>query len=82
MKASWRSKATDIASGAASHKAVEPSMSLKRKVTVPEGNPRCHERPIAPGISLTRRSQVSEFGAHRADADTNVRLVVGIRIAH
>jgi hypothetical protein len=36
---SWRSKATVIASGASSHRRVEPSISVKRNVTVLDGPP-------------------------------------------
>src|SRR5262245_45116060 len=35
--ASWRAKAMRIMSGCSSHKRVEPSMSVKRKVMVPLG---------------------------------------------
>jgi hypothetical protein len=36
--ASWRTSAEDIASRWCSHRRVEPSMSVKRKVSVPVGN--------------------------------------------
>jgi hypothetical protein len=37
MSSSWRRRAPAMASGSLSHRRVDPSMSLKSSVTVPEG---------------------------------------------
>jgi len=61
--ASWRSRAFRMASGTVSQSLVEPSMSVNRKVTVPDGGPTntaLHRgRPARSGIGLS--------GAGRAD---------------
>jgi hypothetical protein len=50
-----------MASGSVSHLAVEPSMSVKRNVTVPDGNPMCGVSHGPPGVPQTKHASSGEM---------------------
>ena len=66
-KASWFSKALAMASGAASHSRVDPSMSVNRNVAVPVGaavsaGSACHRESF--GAQVRPRNHGREIPAH------------------